>query len=384
MRVLGQNEEAIERLTLDLHGWMLNESRPGGRLEGVIDLTHDRERVDEHLSFEPDLDELVRLGLSPNEVQEFVAGAFDGVFVGDYLREDGDIPVRVRLSQEDIVDPTEVLGVPIAHDASGRMVRFTDLGTLVSDRESASLRRRNYQRTIAISGNLMSDATINAGAVQEIVAEWYSARSSDYEGASLSFSGEAEHTVKSFQSLFLAFGLAAFLIYLVLATQFRCFVQPVIILSNVIFSFTGVILVMAMMAVAARLLPAGWVRPERAMLTTSSFIAMIGLTGIVVNDAIVLIDFINQRRRDGLRRFESLRLAGIQRMRPILMTTISTIAGLVPMSIGIPYFSTSWSPFATCFVAGLTVSTAMTLLIIPVLYDRVDRLTNRFASSSES
>ncbi len=371
VRVLGRGEDEIVRLGLDLFDWMLQETVSGGQLEGVIDLTHDRERVDEHLAFEPDLDVLERLGMTPIEVQQFIAGAFDGVFVGDFLRPDGEIPVRVRLKQDDIVDPTEVLDVPIRQDSNGRIVRFADLGTLVSDRQSAALRRRNFQRTISISGNLSGNSRLNAAAVQGIVADWYDARRDQYPGASLSFHGEAEHTAKSFKSLFIAFGLAVFLIYLILATQFRSFIQPVIILSNVVFSFTGVILVMAVLAAASRFLPDGWVRPERSMLTISSFIAIVGLTGIVVNDAIVLIDFINQRRAEALGRIDALRLAGIQRMRPILMTTISTIAGLIPMSIGIPYFSTSWSPFATCFVAGLTVSTAMTLLVIPVLYDRV-------------
>jgi HAE1 family hydrophobic/amphiphilic exporter-1 len=98
---------------------------------------------------------------------------------------------------------------------------------------------------------------------------------------------------------------------------------------------------------------------------------VVGLSGLVVNDAIVLIDFINQRRAQGLPVKEALLMAGHQRMRPILMTTITTIAGLLPMSIGLPEFNMNWSPFATAFVAGLTVSTMMTLLIIPVLYELV-------------
>ena len=110
------------------------------------------------------------------------------------------------------------------------------------------------------------------------------------------------------------------------------------------------------------------VRPERSWITVLAFISLVGLTGIVVNDAIILVDFIQRRKSEGASIEEALRLAGHERMRPILMTTISTIAGLLPMAIGIPNFDVRWSPFATVFVAGLLVATTMTLLVVPVLY----------------
>ncbi|MCA8961164.1 MAG: efflux RND transporter permease subunit [Planctomycetes bacterium] len=368
VRALGTVDRSVERLSQDLYEWMIAESSPGGRLEGVIDLVHDRDRVDEVFVFEPDREALAKLGLTDLQVQEFVAGAFEGTYVGDYLRPDDEIPVRVRLSRSEIHDPVELLDVPIAHEPEGRVIRFADIGTLASAQETAALRRREFQRAISVTGNFSEDARLDSASVTRLVSDWYAERAGEYPGASLAFLGEAEHTAKSFRSLFTAFGLAVFLIYFVLSAQFRSLGQPLIILSNVVFSFTGVVLVMALLALGSRLLPGDWIRPERSMLTISSFIAIVGLTGIVVNDAIVLIDFINQRRREGAPLQEALRVAGLQRMRPILMTTISTIAGLLPMAIGIPYFSISWSPFATCFVAGLTVSTAMTLLVIPVLY----------------
>jgi HAE1 family hydrophobic/amphiphilic exporter-1 len=106
---------------------------------------------------------------------------------------------------------------------------------------------------------------------------------------------------------------------------------------------------------------------------------MVGLTGLVINDAIVLINFINQRIKDGLPLKQALLTAGHQRMRPIMMTTFTTIAGLLPMAIGIPDFSIAWSPFATAFIAGLTVSTSMTLLIIPVLFEILEKFRrNKF------
>ncbi|MBA3845159.1 MAG: efflux RND transporter permease subunit [Planctomycetes bacterium] len=104
--------------------------------------------------------------------------------------------------------------------------------------------------------------------------------------------------------------------------------------------------------------------------------AIVAQTGMVVNEDIVLIDFINRRRAEGRSVREALILAGHQRLRAVLMTTLTTIAGLITMAIGLP-FSIAWSPMATCFVAGLTVSSAMTLLIVPVLYESMERVAGR-------
>ena len=143
------------------------------------------------------------------------------------------------------------------------------------------------------------------------------------------------------------------------------------------FSFTGVILVMAALGFGADLLPEGTIRPERSFLTVNGFMALVGLTGLVINDAIVLINFINQRLEDGLSLDDALLTAGHQRMRPIMMTTFTTIAGLLPMAIGIPDFSIQWSPFATAFISGLTVSTSMTLLVIPVLFKLLEKFRRK-------
>jgi multidrug efflux pump subunit AcrB len=109
-----------------------------------------------------------------------------------------------------------------------------------------------------------------------------------------------------------------------------------------------------------------------------SFIAVVGLTGLVVNDAIVLIDFINLQRDRGLALEDAVRSGAHQRVRPIIMTTWSTIAGLIPLAIGIPDFSITWGPFATCFIAGLSMSTLITLLILPVLYILLERFKSRW------
>ena len=224
------------------------------------------------------------------------------------------------------------------------------------------------------------DAIVSAATVESLLEDRFGAEIRQQPGADFSFEGEAESTSRSFKSLFLAFWISLFIIYLVLSTQFRSLFHPLVIISNVAFSFTGVVLVMTAIAFLGDVLPDGMIRPERAWITVLAFISLVGLTGIVVNDAIVLVDFIQRRRDEGFPLDQALRLAGHERMRPILMTTISTIAGLLPMSIGIPNFDVRWSPFATVFVAGLLVATMMTLLVVPVLYRYTDAIEKKMTS----
>ena len=368
VRVTGVKDEKVLKMAEDLIAFMRDETKEGNSLDGVIDLVHDRTLFSTVMSFIPNRKQVSVYGLRDQETQEFIADALDGAYVGDFRRIDDDIPIRARLARSMIKDPLDLLNVAITNDSSGRLVRFNDIGKLVVQQEPATLIKRDFQRTITITGNLKEDSRIDSAMVTPVVTKWFRENAEKYPGVTLAFGGESESTGKSYRSLITAFTVAVLLIYTILASQFRSYLQPFLIMSNIIFSFTGVILVMAVFGVASRMLPDGWVRDERSYFTVQGFIAIVGLTGLVINDAIVLINFINKRISEGLSLTDALLTAGHQRMRPIVMTTGTTIAGLLPMAVGIPDFSITWSPFATCFIAGLIVSTSMTLLVVPVLY----------------
>lgn len=374
VRVGGINETSVLALADDLLAWMRDQQYAA--LSGAIDLRHDREQFDTVLDFRPDLRALAEYGLTPEIAQQFIAGAIDGSYIGDFRRQDGDIPTRVRLSPSATASPEALAGLPVIFTPEGAAVRFADIGRMSTAIEPSNLVRRDFQRTVTITGNLAEDTTLTAGDVIREVQTWYDSNNLTYPGASIAFGGEAESTGKSYASLLIAFGVSMCLIYLILATQFRSYLQPLLIMSNVIFSFTGVLLVMGLIGAVLMIAPEGLVRPERAMLTVQTFIAIIALTGLVVNDAIVLIDFINQRRREGLPLRLAIITASHQRMRPIMLTTITTIFGLLAMAIGIPRFAIEWSPMATCFIAGLSLSTVMTLLLVPMLYERLALFTD--------
>ncbi|PVV17103.1 MAG: hypothetical protein B6D74_18955, partial [gamma proteobacterium symbiont of Ctena orbiculata] len=152
---------------------------------------------------------------------------------------------------------------------------------------------------------------------------------------------------------------AVLVMYVILATQFQSYLQPLIILSAIVFALIGVVF--------GKLV-------TQSLFTVNSFIAVIGVAGVVVNDALVLIDFINKRYRRGLSRREAI-VEGVNiRLRPILLTTLTTSLGLLPMAIGFPSYSLIWGTMASTFVTGLATATALTLFIIPVLWDLVQGL----------
>jgi HAE1 family hydrophobic/amphiphilic exporter-1 len=178
--------------------------------------------------------------------------------------------------------------------------------------------------------------------------------------------GENEEMRRSFRDLAFAFGLALILVYMILAAQFESFIHPFTILMAVPLALVG--------TVAALLLTGEG-------LNTMSLIGVVILVGIVVNDAIVKVDFIVQAQQRGLALREAILEAGRVRLRPIVMTTVTTVLGLLPMAMGIGRGSDLRAPLAIAVIGGLTVATALTLIVVPVVYQTVERVRDRIRSS---
>lgn len=374
VRVSGLDDEKIMDAVNGMIKYISQEAKVGKPLEGIIDLKHDRTLRNTIILFDTKQKEIMNFGLKDIHVQQFIADSLDGSYIADYRRLDDEIPLKLRLSRNKIKDPIDLLNVPIVNTSSGKKVLFSDVGEMSVIDAPASLIRWNFQRIVTVTGNLSEDTKLGAINVTQSIRKWWNKNRKNYSGVIVSFGGESESTMKSYKSMAAAFILALVVIYGILASQFQSYTQPILIMSNVIFSFTGVIIVMALLGIGSEMLPEGSIRPERSYFTINGFMAVVGLTGLVINDAIVLISFMNKRLADGLPLKEALLVAGHQRMRPIIMTSLTTIAGLMPMAIGIPDFSIAWSPFATAFIAGLTVSTVMTLLVLPVLFEILEKI----------
>ena len=177
-------------------------------------------------------------------------------------------------------------------------------------------------------------------------------------GISATVSGQSEEMQASFTSMQFALALAIFLVYLVMASQFESLIHPFVILFTIPLALVGAVLALFVTG------------------TTVNIVALIGvimLAGIVVNNAIVLVDLINQLRAQGAERFDAIVEAGTARLRPILMTSLTTALGLLPMAMGFGEGSEVRTPMAITVIGGLVGSTLLTLVVIPVVYSLMDR-----------
>jgi multidrug efflux pump subunit AcrB len=182
------------------------------------------------------------------------------------------------------------------------------------------------------------------------------------DGFTVRLSGQAAAQQEAFQGLGFAGLLAIVLVYMVLASQFRSLVDPLVIMFSVPLGVAGVALML-------------WA--TGTSLSVNSFMGIIMMIGIVVSNGVLLVDFANVLRRRGLSLNEATVEAGRTRLRPILMTTIATLVGLVPMALGIGEGSETNLPLARAVIGGLTVSTGLTLFFVPVLYTWFDRFADR-------
>ena len=178
------------------------------------------------------------------------------------------------------------------------------------------------------------------------------------------YGGEYEEQMESYRQMALAFVLAVILVYMVMASQFESLLHPLIIMFSIPFALIGVILALVL---------------TDTTLNVQSLMGVVMLTGIVVNNAIVLLDYVNMlRRKKGMQLREAVEEGGRRRLRPILMTTLTTVLALTPMAIGLGEGSELQAPMARVVIGGLLVSTLVTLILIPTLYTTVEEGVARF------
>jgi HAE1 family hydrophobic/amphiphilic exporter-1 len=222
------------------------------------------------------------------------------------------------------------------------------------DTGPSEIRRVDQERVALVTANLRYGDL--GGAAQEI--DRMVGQVPKPDGVGVRLAGQNEEMAVSFRSLQLALLLAIFLVYLVMAAQFESFLHPFVILMTIPLAVIGAVLALA------------------ATGATISVVVLLGailLAGIVVNNAIVLIDFVNQLRAQGMSKIEALVEGGRLRLRPILMTTVTTVLGLIPLALGIGEGAEIRAPMAVTVIGGLTVSTLLTLVVIPVVYASLDR-----------
>ena len=326
-------------------------------LADLINLEDDRSSLQPVLRFAVDPQRAEEFGVATGSIQQLVAGALNGWPAGMYRTADEEIDLLVLLArqQEDglgLADARAVLRTPVIEDDRGPL-RLEELTRLEWAQEADVRRRYNGRSSVTLTADIRAGSSLSASRVQHLVSGRLDQLRRQFPAVSVAFGGEFESTGRAYRSLAAAFVIALLAIYLVLATQFNDYLQPVIILSAIAFAFIGVVFGLLL---------------SRTVFTISSFMAVIGLAGVAVNDSLILIDFMNQQRRRGLALLPAVLSACSARMRPVLITTLTTLLGLLPMVLGIPYKSVTWAPMATAFASGLVSATLLTLLLIPAEY----------------
>lgn len=359
VRIVGPNPEMVEALTADIYTYL---SSQGEISSFLTDLSDNRGRPNRVYRFHVDKERAAEYGLTPQTVSRLAGSVLDGRFVGEFRTVDEDVDLKLKIDQKYLDAPEAALSIPILQHPSGP-VRLGDLTRTESYTEPNKLDRYQNSRALTLTANIKPAAPTSTPAVVNRIRSYYQTIEDKYPGAEINFSGEFESTRRSYISLAYAFSVALLTIYVILATQFRSYLQPLIILSAVVFSLIGVVL--------GKFVTQG-------LFTVNSFIAVVGVTGVVVNDSLVLIDFINKRYRAGMSRREAIAEGIRVRLRPILLTTLTTTLGLLPMALGIPTYSVVWGSMASTFVTGLCTATFLTLFIVPIEWDLLMGLKLRF------
>jgi HAE1 family hydrophobic/amphiphilic exporter-1 len=301
---------------------------------------------------------LLRYGLNVRQVAERVRDEVRGRTATRLNEGDQQVPIVVRLREEDRASVEDIREL-VVNPGSERSITLAAIASVGLGEGPSEVRRVDGNRVAVVSAGI-GDASLEE-AVTAIERRLHS--SIDWP-ANMSFlvSGQNEEWTRSRSSLALALGLSVFLVFVIMAAQFESLLHPLIIMASIPLSFLGSFAVLWALGIS---------------LSVVVLLGLIMLAGIVVNNAIVLVDYANRLRARGLPLREALVTAGSVRLRPILMTTATTVLGLLPMALGLGDGAEIRTPMALTVISGLVVSTALTLVFVPVLYAIAESLRER-------
>ena len=342
VKVFGYDMNLTNDIANDLKARM--SAIPGTR---DVQLSRDDLRPEFNVVF--DRDKLSYYGMNSATASQFVRNRINGMEAAKY-REDGDeydIVVRYAEPFRTSIDDIENI---VLYGGSGQPVKLKEVAEVREEFAAPTIERENRQRVITVKSSLGAGVALGEvlQQVNRLVAEYPTP-----DGVALEVGGTVEDQGDAFSDLLTLFGLIVILVYIVMATQFESLKFPFIIMFTIPFAFTGVFLAL-------------WLTS-----TPLSLIALIGaimLVGIVTKNGIVMVDYMNLLIERGSGVFDAVIAGGKSRLRPVLMTSFTTILGMVPLAIGSGEGSETWQPMGIAVIGGLTFSTILTLFIVPVLY----------------
>ncbi len=308
-------------------------------------------------------------GLTVGELGQQVRSAIYGREARRITRNREDVKIMVRYPEEfrKNLYHLDSMWIPVGLGPDRHWVPLGEVAELTEARSYATIHRSQQQRSISVLGDVDHEVASSDDILSQVRAEFVPRMAQEHPGIRIEFLGSAEEQAKSFSSLKMALPVALLMIYTLLTGLFRSYVQPVVVMSAIPFGFLGAVV-------------GHWVTGNP--MTIMSMIGMVALTGILVNDSLVLVDFINTRIRAGRSELEASVEGAKLRLRAILLTTATTVAGLLPLMFETSFQAKFLIPMAVTLTFGLMFATALTLLIVPCLNMIFFDIRNLFGSDT--
>jgi HAE1 family hydrophobic/amphiphilic exporter-1 len=342
IEIFGHSFEQTDKLAKEIKG--IVEKTPG-----AVDVSITRELERPELQVKVDRVKASALGLNMNTITDAINSYIEGAVATRYREMGETYDVRVRLEEYDRRKIGDIENLVIVSPYTKKKIRLSNIAKIEETVGPVEIERKNRERFVKVEANTQGRSLGKIiedirGDVDKITIP---------EGISLNYGGEAEEQREAFADLFLLLLLGIALVYMVMAAQFESLLDPFIVMFAIPFTFTGVILAYIL---------------TNTPLSTIAFLGIVMLTGIVVNNAIVLISYINILRARGYKVIDAVTEGGRDRLRPVLMTTFTTLFAMIPMALSRGEGSEIWQPLGITMIGGLSVSTLITLLFVPTLY----------------
>ena len=327
--------------------------------KGLVDISSSNEGGNPEITFDIDRDKASYYGLSVTEIANLISYQVKGKETFTIKSDGNDINVTLRLAEEYRNNIENILNLYISTPSYGE-IKLSEIASMNIKEGAATIQKENGKNIVSIYANIEGiDLTTATNLMKQSVTS-----ESIPTGVTYSFGGNQEQFQDVMGDLAIALLAAICLIYFILAAQFESYSLPIIIMVSAPLSLIGVFL--------------GFII-TRVNFSIMSMVGIIMLLGIVVNNAIILIDYIVALREKGYEMYEAIKVAGRTRLRPILMTTGTTVFGMVPLALGLGQGSEYYQGMAITVIFGLTFSTLLTLVIIPVVYVLEESLRNKIS-----
>lgn len=344
IKVRGTDYAEIRQAVKSIKGTLNN-------MPHVYDISDDDSMGRTELVLKPNYDAIHRAGINPADVTKIIHLLIDGEIVSDLQSNGEKVEVRVRQIPKSYSGIREILQQTINHN--GRELRLSELVHADTNPSLSNIRHYNFRRAITVTAEIDKDHIDTVQVNKEIQDIWYSTFALAYPGIDLNFTGELDDIQESIDAIPRLFLFGLGIVYLILGTQFRSYWQPLMIISTIPLAFTGVTFGLLL---------------TNNPLSLFTMYGIVALSGITINASIVLISAANQRREMGMSLNQATLYAARRRVVPILITSLTTIAGLFSLATGLGGKSLLWGPVATSIVWGLFFATTLTLFFIPLLY----------------